>query len=50
MAISIGIGEPSVGNGIYTLFATTGQTFTISINSGGGIIVFDLPKSNKELG
>ena len=39
----IGIGGPSVGNGM--LFVTTGQTFTIGANSGGGIIAFGLPKS-----
>jgi glucose dehydrogenase len=39
----IGIGGPSVGNGM--LFVTTGQTFTIGANSGGGIIAFGLPQS-----
>ena len=37
-----GIGGPSVGNGM--LFVTTGQTFTIGANSGGGIIAFGLPE------
>ena len=36
-----GIGGPSTGNGM--LFVTTGQTFTIGANSGGGIIAFGLP-------
>ena len=35
-------GGPSIGNGM--LFVTTGQTFTIGANSGGGIIAFGLPK------
>ena len=39
----VGIGGPSVGHGM--LFVTTGQTFTIGANSGGGIIAFGLPKS-----
>ena len=34
----IGIGGPSVGNGM--LFVTTGQTFTIGANSGGGIYCY----------
>ena len=38
----IGAGGPSVGNGM--LFVTTGQTFTIGSNSGGGIIAFGLPE------
>ena len=40
---SIGIVGPSVGHGM--LFVSTGQTFTIGANSGGGVIVFGLPKS-----
>jgi hypothetical protein len=39
----IGIGGPSVGNGM--LFVTTGQTFTIGANSGGGLLAFGLPEA-----
>jgi len=39
----VGIGGPSIGDG--KLFVTTGQTFTIGANSGGGILAFGLPNS-----
>jgi len=42
-----GIGGPSIGNGM--LFVTTGQTFTIGSNSGGGIIAFGLPEQQQEV-
>lgn len=40
-----GIGGPSIGNGM--LFVTTGQTFTIGANSGGGIIAFGLAEQQQ---
>ena len=30
------------------LFVTTGQTFTIGANSGGGIIAFGLPEQKQQ--